>query len=85
MQQTYVGRWHSDDGCQTAIVTHGRTRLHLVTIGYPISTHHLDLKDERFIRPLDYPLARAARSILKMRKTNGITKSAKKILKEALA
>lgn len=82
-QKMYVGRWRSDNGNFTAIVQRGRTKLHLVTVGYPIAVSTLDLKDERYVDPLPYPPNRAARQMLRLGKSNGITKSAKTLLKVA--
>lgn len=82
MEQTYVGRWHSDNGVRTVLVKPGRTKLHVVVSDYPVHVVHLDRKNERFITPIEYPVPRCVRKMLEFAKHGNATAGARALLKE---
>ena len=80
-----VERWHSDEGCVVALVTRGRKHLHMVVQGYPVRVATRPLTDERYLTPLNYPVARAVRRMREFAKHGNVTQRAMAMLKEAQA
>ena len=84
MNDFYVGRWHSENGCYVAIIRRGRTRLHVCVQDYPVTLKTLPLNAERHVTRLDYPLRRAVRRFLEFAKHGNATKAALAHLRAAL-
>lgn len=81
-----IVRYHTMGGARVAVVGNpGRIWTKLVWIDSPISCVKVANGDiELFALDIDYKLKRAARLMLKAGKSLGISKGAKKLLKEAL-
>ena len=80
-----VERWHSDSGCVVALVKRGTKNLHMVVQDYPVHVETRPLTEDRYLRPLDYPVAKAARRMREFAKHGNHTAGAMAMLKEALA
>lgn len=80
-----VERWHSDEGCMVALVARGTKNLHMVVQGYPVHVETRPLTEERYLTPLEYPVAKAARRMREFAKHGNATKGARAMLKEALS
>lgn len=78
----YVADWHSDNGHHTVIVKDGRTKYHLVVIDFPVKHVSVPKRESRHLRELDYSVPKAVRSIRRFAKTAGITRAAKRMLRE---
>ena len=86
----YVGRYAPPSGgFYTAIIAidrEGGKRMHAVLMDAGgVMVMSQPITDERFVKPLDYPVKKAARMFLKFGRQVGMGKRAKKILKEAKA
>jgi hypothetical protein len=80
-----VERWHSDEGCKIALVKRGTKNLHMCVQDFPVHVETRPLAEERYLTPLDYSSAKAARRMREFAKHGNHTASAMAMLKEALA
>jgi hypothetical protein len=90
----HKGRSGYESCVRTAFVKRGRKWMHVLCIDATASggmkLWKVPLSDERYMRPLlhkgkPYPFKRAIKIYHAMGKTHGISKGAKKLLKEAAA
>jgi hypothetical protein len=79
-----VERWHSDEGCRVALVKRGTKNLHLVVQDFPVHVETRPLSEARYLKPLDYPVAKAARRMRAFCKHGNATAGALAILKAVL-
>lgn len=70
MQPIEVVRWHRDEGNVVALLRRGRTRLHLLTFGYPLRLRSVPLADARYCTPLDIDAGKAVRRFRRYAKGN---------------
>jgi len=78
--------YRTDAGVVTALVlTPGRKWLPIITLGCPIKIRKVALAEQRFMTPLDYPVKRAVRKYIAAGRRLGITKGARKALREVLS
>lgn len=76
-------RYRSDEGVVIAFVKPGRKLLSMVAMDAAgLRVRKVPLSDERYISPLDYPVAKARRRFLAAGKRFGISKGAKALIKE---
>lgn len=78
----YVADWHADDGHHTVLVQEGRKHFHLVVMDFPVKHVSVSKQEGRHLKQLPYPLTKAVRSVRRFAKTAGITRGAKRMLKE---
>lgn len=78
----YVADWHADDGHHTVLVQEGSKHFHLVVVAFPVKHVSVPKQEGRHLTTLDYPLTKAVRSVRRFAKTAGITRGAKRMLKE---
>ena len=78
--------YRTDAGIKTAIALKpGRKWLPVIVIDSPMRVRKVPLSERRFMTPLaDYPLRRAVRKYLAAGRRLGITKRARKALREVL-
>lgn len=70
LQDPYVARWHSDEGCFTVIAAREGRHLRLLVQGHPCEVKKLPLSEERHLLRLDYPLKKAARAMKRFARNN---------------
>lgn len=76
---------HTPHGVKTAIMGEpGRVWTPYVMIEYPVRLFKIRNTDKRYIKDMDYPLRKAVRHYLRIGREKGITKGAKRFLREAL-
>lgn len=80
-----VERWHSDEGCKTVLVKRGTKNLHMVVQDFPVHIETRPLSEERYLTPLDYPVAKAARRMRAFCKHGNATAGALTLIREAQA
>jgi hypothetical protein len=68
-----VVRWHTDEGAYIALAERGRTRLHLLRIGYPMHMEGRPINEVRWCKPVDVPPKRAIRKFKQIARNNATT------------
>ena len=68
--QVFVGRWHSSEGQFVVLCSQEPGKLRVVVQGYPVMLRRLKPTEARYIKPLDYPVKKAARLMRKMARHN---------------
>jgi hypothetical protein len=81
-----LARYRTDEGCYLVVTgSRGTKWLNIVVLGIPVIARQVHLEEEKYMTPIEHPALKAAcKRFLKFGKQNGITKTAKKILKEGL-
>lgn len=79
-----VVRWHSDEGAYIALAERGRTRLHLLRIGFPMHMESRPINEIRWCKPVDVPRAKAVRQFKRIARNNATT-AVHRFLKRASA
>lgn len=69
-------------GARTAIVSEGRKKLSAVVLDIPVRVLRLPKSERRYMRPLDYPLAKAKKHYRAAGRRLGVQKSARRLLRE---
>lgn len=68
--ETFVGRWHADDGFHTVIATREAKCLRVLVPGYPMVLRKLSLAEGRHVTEIKYPVRKAARKLRRMARNN---------------
>jgi hypothetical protein len=68
--ETYVARWHNDEGHFTVLVRRDTKCLRILVQGHPCELKKVPLSEGRHIQQLDYPVKKAARAMRKFAKNN---------------
>ncbi len=82
--ETYVARWHSDEGHYTVLAKRDAKGLRVLVQGHPCALVKLDPREERHLVRLDYPVRKAARS-MRVFARNNATGKARAFLDQVLA
>lgn len=82
MSAARVVRYRTDAGVFTGIAKEGRTKVHVLIMGHPISLRKFPITEARHMVDLDYSIKRAARGFRRAGRSLGITKTARRFLKE---
>lgn len=82
-----VVRIRTVEGCKVAIIGEpGRKWTPYSTIEFPVRLHRIKNSDVgRFTVDIQYPLKKACKSFLRVGRSHGITKGARKFLRGAMA
>jgi hypothetical protein len=68
--ETYVARWHSDEGHFTVLVTRDAKGLRALVQGHPCVLVKLSPREELNLARLDYPVKKAARAMRRFARKN---------------